>query len=115
MVIVQYRSRRWQMFFKIAVLKNFVNFTGKHVSVLESLFNKVASLKVCNFMEKRLQHRAFPVKFTKFFKNAFFTEHLWWLFLVVNNVNQLKHTLKVYAAEKEMIYRKGSSKVSVSR
>ena len=33
----------------------------------------------------------------------------------VNSVNQWKHTLKVYAAEKEMIYLNGTSKVSVSR
>ena len=60
------RSRRSQMFFKINVFKNFVNFTGKHI---------------CNFIKKRLQHRCFPVKFGKFFKNIFFTEYLRWLFL----------------------------------
>ena len=26
-----FRSSRWQMFFKIGVLKNFVNFAGKHL------------------------------------------------------------------------------------
>ena len=56
------------MFFKIGVLKNFANFTGKHL--LESLFEKVASLKACNFIKKRLQHRCqvFPVKFTNFLR-----------------------------------------------
>ena len=29
--------------------------------VLESIFNKVAGLKSCNVIEKRLQHRCFPV------------------------------------------------------
>ena len=33
-----------QMFFKIGLLKNFANFTGKH-PMLESLFDKVAGLK----------------------------------------------------------------------
>ena len=36
--------------------------------VLESLFNKVA---------KRLKHRCFLVKFTKFLRTPFFTECLW--------------------------------------
>ena len=50
-----YRSSCSLIFFKIGVLKNFANFTGKHL--LESLFNKVAGLKTCNFFKKRLQHR----------------------------------------------------------
>ena len=33
--------------------------------VLESLFNKAAGPKACNFIKKRLQHRCFPVKFSK--------------------------------------------------
>ena len=48
------------MFFKIGVLKNFTNFTGKHLL-------------------KRFQHRCFPVKFTKFLRTPFFTEQLRWL------------------------------------
>ena len=51
-----YKSSRSQIFFKIGVLKNFANFTGK-APVLESSFNKVAGLKTCNFIKKRLQHR----------------------------------------------------------
>ena len=54
------------MFFKKGDLKNFANFTGKH---LESLFNKVAGLRACNFIKKRLQHRCFPVKLAKFYKH----------------------------------------------
>ena len=38
-----FRSSRSAMFFKIGILKNFSNFTGKHL--LESLFNKVAELQ----------------------------------------------------------------------
>ena len=44
------RSSRSQMFFKIGVPKNFANFTGIH--------------------------RCFPVKFAKFLRTLFFTEHL---------------------------------------
>ena len=34
-------------------------------------FNKVADLKAWNFIEKRLQHRCFPVKFAKFSRTHF--------------------------------------------
>ena len=74
------RSSRSQIVFKIGVLKNLRNFTGKDLC-WESLFNKVAYLMACNFTEKRLQHRYFPVKFRKFLRIPFFTEHLWWLLL----------------------------------
>ena len=33
--------------------------------VLESVFNKVSGLRACNFITKKLQHRCFPVKFSK--------------------------------------------------
>ena len=49
--------------------------------VLKSLFNKVSGLKVCNFFKKSLQHMSFPMKFVKFPKVPFFTEHLWWWLL----------------------------------
>ena len=39
-------------FFKLDAPKNFANFTRKK-PVLESLPNKVAGLKVCNFIKKR--------------------------------------------------------------
>ena len=35
----------------------------------------------CNFIEKRFQHRCFPVNIAKCLKTAFSIEHLWWLFL----------------------------------
>ena len=36
--------------------------------VLESLFKKVASLQVFNFLKKRPQHRCFPVNIVKFLR-----------------------------------------------
>ena len=67
------------MIFKKDVLKDFAIFTGK--SVLESLFNNVVGLKVCNFIIKRLHHKCFPVvNIAKFLRTAFI-EHLWWLLL----------------------------------
>ena len=53
--------------------------------MLESLFNKYAGLKACNFVEKRLQHRCFPVKFAKFLRTPFFTEHIRWLLLEISH------------------------------
>ena len=47
----------------------------------ESLFTKAAGLKACNSIEKRLQHRCFPVKFAKFLIKAFFVEEFQWLLL----------------------------------
>ena len=46
-------------------LKNFHKFHRK-IPVLESLFNKVTSLKASNFFKKGLPYRCFPVKFAKF-------------------------------------------------
>ena len=39
--------------------------------MLESLFNKYAGLKACNFIKKRLQHRCFP-NICEIFKNTYF-------------------------------------------
>ena len=52
------------MFCKKGVLKNFANFTGKHLCW--SLFTKVAGLQTCNFIKKRPQNRCFPEKFVKY-------------------------------------------------
>ena len=38
--------------------------------MLEFLFNKIAGLKACNFIKKRLQHRLFPVNIAKFLRTA---------------------------------------------
>ena len=50
--------------------------------LLESLFNKVVGLHVCTFVEKRLQHRCFPVHIANFLtpilKNIFE-----WLLLII--------------------------------
>ena len=53
-----------QMFFKLGVLKIFVNSTK--ASVLEPLLNKAEGLEVCNSIKNRLQHSCFPVKLINF-------------------------------------------------
>ena len=58
------RSSRLQMFFKIGVLKSFVNFTGKRLCW--NLFLKNLQAEGLQLHKKRLQHRCFPAKFAKF-------------------------------------------------
>ena len=66
MDMLSFRNSHQRCSVKIDVLKNFANFTGKHL--FWSLFLIVADLKACSFIKKRLQHRCFPVKFHKFLK-----------------------------------------------
>ena len=58
------RRSHWNSFVKKGVLRNFANFTGKHLFC--SLFS--IELQVCSFIEKRLQHRCFPMESTKFLR-----------------------------------------------
>ena len=51
------------MFFRTGALKNF--------AMLEFLFNKVAGLQTCNFINKKLHHRCFSVKFAKSLRASF--------------------------------------------
>ena len=56
--------------FKLGALKKFVKF-HKKTSMLESLVDKVAPLKVCNSIKKRLQQSRFTVKFENFLRTPF--------------------------------------------
>ena len=65
----------------------FLNIHSKTL-VLESLFNKVAGLKACNFTKKSLQHRDFPVNIANFLRTSFLRtsengcfHHNTWIFL----------------------------------
>ena len=69
------------MFLKIGVLKRFATFTRKHLPW--SLFNKFAGLKACNIINKRLQHRCFPMNIAKMLGKAFPIEHLRWLLVMI--------------------------------
>ena len=61
------------MVFTLGALKNFANFTGK-IHVLESLFKKASGPQAYKFVKKRLQHRYFPVKLTRFSRALFLKE-----------------------------------------
>ena len=80
----KFKSSRSQMFFKIGVIKNFAYFSW-------SLFLIMCQGQAFNFVKKRLQNRCFPVKFAKFLKTPFFTEHLRWLLPLVEM--QKKYTI----------------------
>ena len=100
------QNRSLQMYFKMGVLKNFANFTGKHlcwslflIKVLTNFIkNSPTQVFSCEmwknfkntfstehlhgcFCQKRLQDRCLPVKFAKFLRTPFFTEYLRWLLL----------------------------------
>ena len=100
-----FSSSRLQIFFKIVAIKNVTSFTGKHLCwslflikfkayvVLQNVWRPLKAFiglhknfwgttQTCNFIKKRLQQRSFPVKFVKFSRTPFFTEHLRWLFLL---------------------------------
>ena len=74
------KGSRTKMFLKKDVLQKF---RDRKTSVLESLFNKGAGLKVFNLMKKRPQHRCFHVNILEYLRAAFFIEHLRWLLLSV--------------------------------
>ena len=60
---MSFRSSRPELFCEKGVLKNSQNSQGNTCARL--FFNKVAGLKACNFIKKRLQHGCFLVKFAK--------------------------------------------------
>ena len=53
----------------------------RKTSVLKSLLNKVADLKDCSFIKKKLWHTCFHVNISKCLRTAFFIKHLWLLLL----------------------------------
>ena len=58
------------MFFKIGVLKNFGNFTGKHLCC--SLSKEGCRPQTCNFIKKETPTQVFSCEVPKTFKNIFF-------------------------------------------
>ena len=72
-----------QMFLKISVLKNFANFSGKHLLWKTRYF---AGPQACIFIKNTLQHKRFPVIFLR---TPFSTEQLRWLLFMKNNGNNM--------------------------
>ena len=67
------------MFFKIGVLKNLANLTGKYLC--RSLFLKTLQAKSCNIIKKKTPTQVFFCEICEMFQNTFFIEHFWWLLL----------------------------------
>ena len=68
---IKFKSSRSQLSFKKDAFKNF--------AILESLCNKGAgllTLLACKFINKRFQHKCFPINIVKFLRTALFIEHL---------------------------------------
>ena len=55
---------------KKGVLRNFENFTGKHLCQ-GLLFSQVTGLRLGPLFKKRLWYRCFPVNFAKCLKTSF--------------------------------------------
>ena len=82
---INFRSSCSQMFFKISVLKNFVNFTER--TFVRVFFSKAADYQSCNFIKKRPR---FPVKLAMFLRTPSFREHLQWRHLTVSGFQPAK-------------------------
>ena len=69
-----------EVFYEKAVLKNFA---PQEMTVLESLFKKIAGVKACNFI-KRDPSTVFSCEYCQMFKSTYFEKHqqtaAFWLF-----------------------------------
>ena len=86
MYLIQ-RSSLLEVLCKKGVPRNFAKFTGKHLCQT-LFFDKVAGLRSATLLKMRLWHRCFPVNFAKFPRTPFLTEHLRWLLLNINLINE---------------------------
>ena len=72
--LLYHQKQPLDVFCKKVVLKNFVQFTGKHL--YQSLFfNKVACV-ASNFIKKETRSQVFSCEFCEIFKKTYFEEHL---------------------------------------
>ena len=103
------------MFCRKGVLRHFTKFTEKHLC--QSLFfNKVAGLRPTTLLKRRLQHKCFPVNFQKFLRTFFLTEHLRWLLLLLDEIQNMKtRESKERKFEKEVKVVFHSVKISANR
>ena len=107
---VCYRRGRPEVFFKKGVLTNFAKFTGKHLCH-SFFFHKVANLRPATLLKMRLWHRCFTVNFAKFLRTSFFTEHLQWLLLLLDEIQNIKKDGNARTERKE-IWKKCKNRMS---
>ena len=73
------RSSRPEVFCKKSVLRILQN-SQENICV-SLIFNKITGLRPVTLFKKRLWYRCFSVKFVKFLRTPFLTEHFRWLLL----------------------------------
>ena len=66
---MQNQKQPAEVFYKTAILKSFVIFTGKHFC-WGLIFIKVVGFQVSNCIKKGLQHRYFQVNIGKFIRTS---------------------------------------------
>ena len=75
---------------KQGALKNFANFTGKHLC--QSFFLiKLQTQKPATLLKTDSSTGVFLMKFANFLRTSFFTERIWWLLLkAINSSSYLR-------------------------
>ena len=76
-----------EVFYKKDDLKNFAEFTGKHLcrpAKPQASGHATSGLRPATLLKKRLWHRYFPVNFAKLLRTPSLTEHLRWLLLMID-------------------------------
>ena len=96
------------MFFKIGVLENFANFTGKHLC-WSLLLIKSQAKGPATLLKRNDPTQMFSCEICENFKNTFFTEHLQWL-LLKNGSQRKCEIFPVYMAKVTGLQRKKSEK-----
>ena len=77
-------SRRTQMFFKTAVVRNVTIFIGKHLCWSSILIKLPYGFQLYfNLVPKETSTQVFSWEYYKIFSNNFFIEHLQWMLLSV--------------------------------
>ena len=61
--------------------------------------------------KKRPWHRRFPVKFSKFLKTPFFTEHLWWLLFIWPKAQDKNFNILTILTWKNLCFTEFSTKI----
>ena len=85
-----------QMFFKIMILKNFANFTGKH-ECWSFFITKLQALKPATLL--KTESRYFSMIFATSKEHLSFTEHLRWVLLKIMNSNSYLKVLSIVATK----------------
>ena len=80
----EHRNSRLKMFCKKGVLRNLQN-SRENTCARVSILIKLQAWGLQLYLKKRLWHSCFPVKFAKFLRTLFLTEHLQWLLLRAPN------------------------------